>query len=371
MAEGVLIVLLFLTSGSLYLLYRRCREMEGRLRKMREETSSTEGGGEVFRRWFENLPFPAGAVRRDRGLLAVNAALRAFFPGRDPQNLLELPFPEALTFHEKLFKEGAAEEDFPWKTHWLRLKGHRLNQEEAIFCLLDVTREKMLEERTRTMAATLAHEFRTPLTAIRGFAEELAESLPPEKFSRQAVQALLEHSERLSRLVQEILLLASFETGLELRQEPLSVKVLLETLEGLIRPLVEKKHLKLEIQMGEDLYIRGDRDYLVQALVKLLENAVNHSPEGGTIFLEVALVNGEVVFRIRDYGPGVPEEMREKIFQPFVRGEKGGLGLGLPLARRIAEAHGGSLEMEPVSEGASFRLRVPAISPSSSQNGHK
>ncbi|MBX6422334.1 sensor histidine kinase KdpD [Thermosulfurimonas sp. F29] len=320
---------------------------------------------------FEDLPWPLAAVDQRRRVVAVSKAMRVFFPAPEPQNLLELPFPGLVEFHERVFREGRARVEFEWQGRWWRLEGERIREDRAVIRLIEITREVRLSEKNRLLSATLAHEFRTPLTAIRGYAEALEEYLPEQEFPRKALSAILSHTERLSRLVRDLLLLSSLETGLEPRLEPLKTGEVADSVASLLAPLLEKKRLRLEVEGPRDVVFRADPDYLIQALVKVLENAVRFSPEGGSIRLEIEREGTEVVFRVRDEGPGISEDLRERIFEPFFREGPGrGLGLGLALARRIAEAHGGTLSAEASPRGAVMVFRFPANVPGDSQKVH-
>ncbi|OAQ21692.1 sensor histidine kinase [Thermosulfurimonas dismutans] len=370
MLENVLLGLLVLSWLGLYVLVRQNQKL--RLELSKSQKSSKENPTESHKRsWLEEFTLPLALVDRKRKVLMASKALKNFSPTPDLQNLLELPFQGLLEFHERLFTKGRAENEVCWQNRWYRLQGEKIGSEEALIYLTDITREKILEERTKTLTATLAHEFRTPLTAIRGYAESMEDYLPEEDFPRKALSAILEHTERLSRLVKELLLLSSFETGLELRPEPVKAKDLLETIVSLVTPLLEEKKISLNVIGVLDFEFSGDKDYLVQAFLKILENAVKFSPEEGVITLEVETSKEYAVFKIKDQGPGIPEDLYEKIFQPFFRKDsQKGLGLGLPLARRIVEAHGGTLEAEPSFNGASFVLKIPLNSPGGSQNAH-
>ncbi len=368
MLEVLLPALGLLLPGG-YFLWRRKTSSDSR--KSPSEASDTAPTSPTSLLKMEDWPWPMAVVDERRRLLAVTPALKAFFPAPDPQNLLELPFPGLVEFHEKVFREGQSEVEFEWRGRWWRLLGRRIDPERAALFLVEITREVKLVEKNRLLSATLAHEFRTPLTAIKGYAEALEEYLPEEEFPRKALSAILTHTERLARLVRDLLLLSSLESGLKLRPEPVTAGDLVETAVHLLVPLIEEKKLQLEISGFREARLCADRDYLIQALLKVLENAVRFSPEGGRIRIEIAREGTEILFRIRDEGPGIPEELRERIFEPFFREGPGkGLGLGLALARRLAEAHGGTLFAETSRSGASLVFRLPANVSGTSQKVH-
>ncbi len=263
-----------------------------------------------------------------------------------------------MRFHEEVFEKGEASLEFEHQGRGLRLEGIRRGK-HAFLRLLDVTRERQLLEENRLMGATLAHEFRTPLTALRGYVEALEDYLPPEDFPRRAWAALLEHTERLSRLVRDLLFLFSLERDLRLELQPVPVQPLVEKAAALVEPLLKEKALRLEIQGPLQSLVKGDPDYLMQALIKVLENAARFSPPGGIIHIDWEEGDEFGYLKVQDQGPGIPPEKREKVFEPFFREGGKGLGLGLALARRLVRAQGGELTAAPSSSGAFLVFKLP------------
>jgi signal transduction histidine kinase len=122
------------------------------------------------------------------------------------------------------------------------------------------------------------------------------------------------------------------------------------------------RHLGVELEVGEpgeEVRARADGDRIRQALTNLALNAVQASPPGGRVGLSLAREGEDAVFRSEDAGPGVPEELRERIFEPFVSGREGGTGLGLAVTRSIARAHGGEVSCDRVDDRTRFTLRLP------------
>ncbi|WP_168719237.1 sensor histidine kinase [Thermosulfurimonas marina] len=324
---------------------------------------SEEGASLPLEEILQEWPLPAAVVDRQRGVPWSSRALKALSPSGELQHLLELPFSELVEIHRRLFEEGEVEEEVEYRERAFRVLGRRISSELAVLALVEVTRERTLEKELRFLASTLAHEFRTPLTALQGYVEALEEELPAEGYPREILSAIREHLHRLTRLVKELLELSRL-SGRDLRCEALPVAALLQALRRAAEPLLQPKGLRLEIHPEKDLTVRGDPDYLVQALLKVLENAVRYSPEGGRIIIEVRSQGKKVRIAIRDEGPGVPEELRSRIFEPLVRGKNSpGLGLGLALARRLVCLQGGDLLLEPSGQGATFVFLLPVSSP--------
>ncbi len=236
----------------------------------------------------------------------------------------------------------------------------------------DVTRERELEERARKaeemarvgrLTQGLAHEIRNPLFAIEVNAALLqrADSLGPE--AEQALRFVREHVARLGALIQDVLELGAPAQGEAL--EPCAVRSLLEESVAHLASVLPRAAARVTVQAaGLEAPVRVLRHGVVRALCHLLQNAAEADPHG-EILLIAAEEEGAAVLRVLDRGPGLPLELGEKIFEPFVSGKAGRRGLGLALARRYAERSGGSLSAENRTPppGAVFTLRLP-LSPS-------
>jgi two-component system OmpR family sensor kinase len=217
------------------------------------------------------------------------------------------------------------------------------------------------EARTRRFVADAAHELRTPIAGVQAVAEAaIAPSMPPEERERLHL-LLLRESRRAGRLVDDLLVLARLDAGLELRREPVD---LLE----LARAEAERAQLVAPDQQvqvrGEPVTVPGDASRLAQVLGNLLDNARRHAGPGA-VTITVSGGNPATVV-VTDEGPGVLPADRERIFDRLVRldearGDEGGAGLGLAIARGIARAHGGDLRCvdPPSGRGAAFELVLP------------
>jgi signal transduction histidine kinase/CheY-like chemotaxis protein len=219
--------------------------------------------------------------------------------------------------------------------------------------------------------ASMSHELRTPLSAILGFSE-LMRSEPQQGDSRIVPAEWVEHIHRggqhLLALINDVLDLAKVEAGrLELDPVPFDLRDLVtETAAGL-RPLAERKHLVISTDVAVEHFI-ADRGRVRQILYNLLSNAIKFTPDQGSIWIEASAPPGAVQLSVTDTGPGIAAEDRAVIFEEFRQvgdagGRQQGTGLGLALARRLAEAHGGTLEL--VSEsgpGSRFVATFPQAS---------
>lgn len=213
---------------------------------------------------------------------------------------------------------------------------------------------------------SLAHEVKAPLAAIRGAAELLDENMPPEQ--RQKFMANIRHeSARIQRIIERLLELSSLEARKQLRQtETVSVAKLVFEASDVVRPAGVGRSLHLMVHPGPEATVRGEVVLLREALVNLLQNAVEFSPAGGTLTLGWAVAAGRVTFTVEDNGPGVPDYALPRVFERFYSlprpdTERKSTGLGLALVREIAHLHGGdaALENRPAG-GARATLWLPA-----------
>jgi two-component system phosphate regulon sensor histidine kinase PhoR len=239
----------------------------------------------------------------------------------------------------------------------------------AVVVLHDVTELRRLERVRQDFVANVSHEFKTPLTAIQGFAETLlAGALHDPENNRRFLEIIRNHAIRLARLTNDLLKLARIEAGkMELEFSSVS---LLELIEGCTETTLFKasrKEITLEITVPPQLpAIRGDAALLRDVLQNLLDNAIQYTPARGHVSVVATAGPREAVVTVADTGIGIPLADSERIFERFYRvdaarsREAGGTGLGLSIAKHIVEAHGGKLWVEStVGQGSKFSFSLP------------
>ncbi|MGW0807841.1 sensor histidine kinase [Nonomuraea sp. NPDC002799] len=211
-------------------------------------------------------------------------------------------------------------------------------------------------EQQRMFASMVSHELRTPLTGLRARLEEA--QLYPEVDAREAIRDTLSTTERLQKIIDEMLALARVRTSSPQGYERIELGALVrEEAAG------RRAGLRASVRADDDLRICGNRVQLAEVLTNLLVNAERHARSA--IEVSVARSGGHAVVTVRDDGKGVAPEDRERVFEPFVRladgreRDPGGSGLGLAISRAIARAHQGSLSIEDTPRGAAFVLRLP------------
>ena len=239
----------------------------------------------------------------------------------------------------------------------------------AVVVLHDVTELRRLERVRQDFVANVSHEFKTPLTAIQGFAETLlGGAIDDAGNNRRFLEVIREHAVRLARLTDDLLKLARIEAGkLEVQFFPVNVMELLESCTDTTLLKAARKQIAIEIDLPQGLpSVRGDAGLLRDVLQNLLDNAMQYTPEGGHIRVNAIAGPREVTFTVADTGIGIPLAEQERIFERFYRvdparsREAGGTGLGLSIAKHIVEAHGGRLSVESeIGSGSKFSFSVP------------
>ena len=215
----------------------------------------------------------------------------------------------------------------------------------------------------KEFVADAGHELRTPITIIRGHLELLGDD-PDER--RETIELVCDELDRMSRFVDDLLLLVAAERADFLRLADVDLDVLSEELMAKASALAPREWHAEAVGAGR---LVADRHRLTQAVMQLAQNAAQHTGSGDRIALGSALENGHARLWVSDSGPGVPDDERARIFDRFARGRTAtrrseGAGLGLAIVRAIAEAHGGHVELARRSgSGATFTIVIPVERP--------
>jgi signal transduction histidine kinase len=207
------------------------------------------------------------------------------------------------------------------------------------------------------LAASIAHEVRNPLNAI-GIAAQRIRLDEHEPGERGRLAGVIEGEvERLNRTVEDIL---GFASRRDPRVERIDGAQLLATVEHLARPEARARGVELVVKIPEDVVFHGDADLLQSAAWNLVRNALRASPSSATVTITLVRRGDRILLDVMDQGPGVPEESRALVFEPFHSGGAEGSGLGLPIALGAAQAHGGTIEiLDAPGGGAIFRMTLP------------
>jgi signal transduction histidine kinase len=237
-----------------------------------------------------------------------------------------------------------------------------------------------LERLRSDLLSTISHELRTPLTAVRTSVGLLVD--PASNPSREQTETLLatidRNADRMQRLVGDILDLTRFRSGaIRLQLRRFAAHEIVESAVSAVRPLAVSADQALEVSLPDaPCPVYGDRRRLEQALLNLLSNAQRYTPDGGRIRVSLAGDDGTVRWTVADNGPGIPEEDQPRLFERFFvgRSDRGGsrqgVGLGLPTALAIAQAHGGTIDVDSrPGAGSTISIVVPAAGPSALDEG--
>jgi two-component system, OmpR family, phosphate regulon sensor histidine kinase PhoR len=243
----------------------------------------------------------------------------------------------------------------------------------AVIVLHDITELRKLERVRRDFVANVSHEFKTPLTAIQGFAETLLGGAIDDPQNRlRFLEIILEHSRRLARLTDDLLKLSKMDADrMELEIRRLSVSQFVESCIETTQRTAAEKDLRVSVNLQQPLPdIAADRRRLAEVLQNLLDNAMQYTPAGGQIMVGASANGAEVTITVSDTGIGIPRADQSRIFERFYRvdvarsREVGGTGLGLSISKHLVEAHGGRIWVESeVGQGSQFRFTVPIFDP--------
>jgi two-component system, OmpR family, phosphate regulon sensor histidine kinase PhoR len=239
----------------------------------------------------------------------------------------------------------------------------------AVVVLHDVTELRRLERVRQDFVANVSHEFKTPLTAIQGFAETLlGGALEDDNNNRRFLEIIRDHAAQLARVTDDLLKLARIEAGkLEVQFGPVSITEVVDACEETTLLRAGRKGIDFQAELPPDLpLVKGDVRLLREVLQNLLDNAVQYTPSGGKIEVQAEAGNRDVTVTVADTGIGIPLADQERIFERFYRvdaarsREEGGTGLGLSIARHIVETLGGRLWVESeVGRGSRFSFSIP------------
>ncbi|WP_379133720.1 two-component system histidine kinase PnpS [Paenibacillus sp. sgz500958] len=261
----------------------------------------------------------------------------------------------------------------------LRLDGVPMIQDSSyrgmLFLLQEVTEIRRLERMRSEFVANVSHELKTPVAAVKGFAETLlGGGVTDEKTARSFLQIIYDENERLNRLIGDILELSKIESKrVQLECSPVHLSSFFDSVMETMSKVAERKKISLSAKVPEELFIEGDEDKLRQIFMNLLSNAINYTHDGGSV--TVTAVNRvkedgteSVIFTVSDTGMGIPRKDLPRIFERFYRVDKarsrssGGTGLGLSIVKHLVELHRGVISVESdLGIGSSFILELPLL----------
>lgn len=222
------------------------------------------------------------------------------------------------------------------------------------------------ENRRREFLANVAHEIRTPVTSIRGYAETLEGSDVDAETRSEFLSTIHRNSVRIGKLVEDLLELEALQAGKAqaLDSKPIAVAPIIRHATDTLQALATRLSATIDVDVDPELTARGDADAIERIVLNLMDNALRHGGDEVTLTVTGASRNGRTSVRVHDDGPGIPDDQRSRIFERFHRGaarDTGGSGLGLPIAHELAQAMNGTLELvDHDGSGTVFELELPA-----------
>jgi len=256
------------------------------------------------------------------------------------------------------------------QVHGAVLRGSRGGVNGSLVVLNDVTRLKRLENVRREFVANVSHELKTPVTAIKGFAETLLDgALSEPEDARRFVTIIAAQSDRLNAILEDLLRLSRLEHEDEaaaIAFAPGNVGEVLAAAAAVCAPAAAEKGIALTVSCPDDVVTRMNAPLLEQAVVNLLDNAIKYSGPGASVEARGERVGGRLRIIVRDTGPGIAREHLPHLFERFYRVDKarsrdlGGTGLGLAIVKHVAQVHGGTVTVDStVGQGSRFTITLP------------
>ena len=325
-----------------------------------------------------------GVVAFDRGGRVIHAnpaAGRMLRRALGPEDRYEDLFGDLFSLEqvEQAQQAGghlSAEREVAGRSLELLLAPFARGEEGGVLVLIhDVTEQRAAEQMRKDFVANVSHELRTPLTNIRSYAETLAEGLDelPGETARSFLDVILNESDRMTHIVQDLLTLSRFDSGrgeLHLARFPFA-KAVEDTYQAVRMDAQRHAHtVRLELPERGLPQVLADQERVMQVMMNIMSNAIKYTPDGGTIVLSAGAGDGMVWAQVDDNGIGIPPSDRDRIFERFYRVDKarsrqsGGTGLGLSIAREIVELHRGRLYLvDRDGPGVSIRMELPVDGP--------
>jgi len=225
-----------------------------------------------------------------------------------------------------------------------------------------------VDKQRNEFVANVSHELRTPISSIKLLSESLLHQNEDNiQIYREFMEDIAAEADRLNNIIIELLALVDLDKEkLQINYKTTYMNFLLEKIVNRLKPIAEKKNIKLNLKLDEKIQIKIDSDKIQQAIINIIDNAIKYTPEGGKVQVSLYTKDKWCVIEVRDNGIGIPESSLSQIFDRFYRVDKarsrktGGTGLGLFIAKQIVTLHQGIIEVESkVGKGSSFYIKIP------------
>jgi len=237
----------------------------------------------------------------------------------------------------------------------------------AVLIIKNVTEIRKPERIRSDFIGNVTHELKTPLTSIKGFIETLKTSKNVDKKTELRFYKIIEmETERLSNLINDMLVLSEIETT-KGKNEEYNVKKTIEEVLDLLNYLKSEKNVEIKVQhRRDDILIKGDKDRFKQMMINLIENGIKYNKEGGYVKISYQVVEKDILLKVEDNGMGIEEKDLDRIFERFYRADKsrnrgtGGTGLGLAIVKHIVKSFYGDINIKSkVNKGTEITIKIP------------
>jgi two-component system, OmpR family, phosphate regulon sensor histidine kinase PhoR len=313
---------------------------------------------------FDETLTPVLANRAARGLLGLDGLPMAG----------DLPSDEILSLARRVVTEEADSDDvidlrYPERTSVRVTASYLQEQGGVVLVLRDVSSEQRAHLMRRQFVTHASHELKTPIASIQALAEAVrdASEAEPDK-ARQFSERLVQESERLSRLVADLLDLSRVEDPGTIASAVADVSALARRELDDAGEQARSKGVELHGAISDAVFVRGDASQLALMIRNLLDNAISYTPAEGEVSVDVWSDEDEAIVKVADTGVGIPLRHQARVFERFYRvdssrsREAGGTGLGLAIVKHVADLHGGHVELtSELDEGSTFTVRLPAL----------
>lgn len=318
--------------------------------------------------------------RMDLGVIVLNEALAPVAANAAARKMMHLPedsLPVRLGSDELLSTaRRALNSDAPAETElnlWperrrIRARAIQDGGEITVF-LDDITEEVQAHQVRRQFVLNASHELKTPVAGIHALAETVDKALDDDpEAARRFAHKLVVESERLSRLIQDLLDLSRLEDPANYSNATIDVGAVAEKAVAGLRTLADEHKISLLADVDAGILVRGDEQQMGLLVKNLVDNAIRYTPDDGSVKVRVFSADDEAVLEVEDTGAGIPLNAQSRVFERFFRVDEdrargsGGTGLGLSIVKHVAEMHGGHVSLQSeLGEGSTFRVRLPAL----------
>ncbi len=361
------------------LLTESIQEMSEKLQKTISEVSTEKNKIEAV---IQNMTDGVIAFSKNGKIIHINSTAK---------KMLKIEKIEKLKF-DKIFEEIGAEikigdllylegnrscevmvnrDDITLKINFEVFDNEKNKTDGVLAVLHDVTKQEKLDLSRREFVANVSHELKTPLTTVKSHAETLLDIIGDNKTAETFANTILNETDRMTRLVKDLLLISSLEGKMVLNKTTFSLHNMINDVVATMSLVANEKGHRLQFEaVGEIPDFYGDRDKLEQVLYNVISNSIKYTPNGGKITIKAGKLYSAFFVEVKDNGIGIPEKDLERIFERFYRVDKarsrelGGTGLGLSISKSIIDAHNGTIKVDSeVGKGTNVIISLPVTKP--------